>query len=278
VLALACGAAWWFLVGPGSFTTIPSVRGQNLTAAGDTLSQAGLHPAPTQVHSDTVPAGQVVGTQPPTGRRVHRGSTVTIRLSIGPQLFDVPALAGKSEADAKKLIARAHLTYERHTAYSDDVELGNVISVAPPAGPRLRRDQKLDLTISRGPKPIDVPDLRGLGEERAKAQLQDLGLTSETRHQVNEQVAAGLVSDQEPTPGTTVHRGDPVTLVVSTGPPLVQVPDVTDQRVDQAVQALQAAGFRVMVRGPRIIDRVQRQSPAAGSMQPKGSLVTLFAV
>jgi beta-lactam-binding protein with PASTA domain len=58
----------------------------------------------------------------------------------------------------------------------------------------------------------------------------------------------------------------------------VQVPNVTDQRVEQAVQTLQAAGFRVQVRGPRIIDRVQRQFPAAGSMEPKGSLVTLFAV
>ncbi len=278
VLALAGGAAWWFLVGPGSFTTIPSVSGQTLTAAGNTLSQAGLRPATTQVYDDTIPAGQVVGTQPPTGRRVHHGSTVTIRLSRGPQLFPVPALAGRSEADAKKLIARAHLTYERHTAYSDDVEAGKVISVDPPAGTRLRQDQKVDLTISKGPRPIDVPNLRGISATQALLQLEGLGLQGETHLQISEQVAEGLVIDQDPSPGKTLTRGEKVTLVVSSGPPLVQVPNVTDQRVDQAVQALQGAGFRVTVRGPRIIDRVQRQSPAAGSMRPKGSLVTLFAV
>jgi beta-lactam-binding protein with PASTA domain/predicted Ser/Thr protein kinase len=277
VLALA-GAAWWFVVGPGGFTTIPSVSGQTLTAAGNTLSQAGLHPATTQVYDDTIPAGQVVGTQPPSGRRVHRGSTVTIRLSLGPQLFEVPALVGKKEADARKLIARANLTYHGHTAYNDTVDAGKVTQVDPPAGTRLRRGQAVDVTISKGPPPIEVPNLRGLSRGQAEGRLDELGLRSETRLDVSEQVAAGLVIDQDPTPGKTLTRGETVTLVVSSGPPLVQVPDVTDQRVDQAMQTLQAAGFRVTVRGPRIIDRVQRQVPAAGSMQPKGSVVTLFVV
>ena len=279
VLALGAATAWWFLAGPGSFTRIPQVSGRSLTAAGDALTQAGLRPATAQVFSDTVPAGRVVRTEPPVGRRVRHGSTVTIDLSKGPQLFDVPQVTGRTEAEARKLLAQVHLTAGSvDSTYDDHARAGRVIRSEPPAGTALRRGQPVDLTISRGPRPIEVPDLRGSSQASAEAQLSALGLQSDVRQRSDDVVPAGVVIDQDPRSGDTVLPGGTVTLVVSSGPPLVTVPDVTDQRVQQAVRALQQAGFQVRLVGRRLIDRVQGQSPQPGTQAPKGSIVTLLVV
>lgn len=279
VLALGAATGWWFLAGPGSFTRVPQVSGLSLTAAGDALGQAGLRPATAQVFSETVPAGRVVGTDPPVGHRVRHGSTVTIDLSKGPQLFNVPKLAGRTEAEARKLLAQAHLTAGSvDQTYDDHVRAGRVIESQPPAGSALRRGQPVDLTISKGPPPIEVPDLRGSSQAAAQAQLSSLGLQSDVQQQTSDVFPAGVVIGQDPPAGDTLLPGGTVTLVVSSGPPLVTVPDVTDQRVEQAVRTLQQAGFQVRLVGRRLIDRVQGQSPQPGTQAPKGSIVTLLVV
>jgi len=49
------------------------------------LVDAGLTPQVTQAYSETVPKGQVISTDPPGGKRVDRGSVVTIVVSQGPK-------------------------------------------------------------------------------------------------------------------------------------------------------------------------------------------------
>ncbi len=82
---------------------------------------------------------------------------------------------------------------------------------------------------------------------------------------------------QNPGPGT-VHRGDTVSLVVSKGPPLVLVPDVTGKSVEQARQILKTAGFQVQVTHvfPWVIGgNVVAQSPNGATKAPMGSTVTI---
>ncbi len=84
-------------------------------------------------------------------------------------------------------------------------------------------------------------------------------------------------SRRTPGPGT-VHRGDTVSLVVSKGPPLVTVPDVTGKSVAQARKILKDAGFQVQVTHvfPWVIGgNVVAQSPNGTSKAPLGSTVTI---
>ena len=53
-------------------------------------------------------------------------------------------------------------------------------------------------------------------------------------------------------PGTETPRGTAVQLVISAGPPLVTVPDVTDKNIGEAEQTLKAAGFKVNVDSPAV--------------------------
>jgi len=79
-----------------------------------------------------------------------------------------------------------------------------------------------------------------------------------------------------------VHRGDQVTLVVSRGPELVQVPgDLQAMGVDAATTELRSLGFRVTVeKSPYYIGvgYVYSSSPGGGEMAPKGSVVILHII
>src|SRR5690606_20874449 len=91
----------------------------------------------------------------------------------------------------------------------------------------------------------------------------------------------GTVIDQDPAAGSELKRGDTVTIVVSTGPERVTVPNVVGSLLDEARASLRAAGLKVTVRRREVSDatddgRVVDQSPSAGVEVERGTDVVLF--
>jgi serine/threonine-protein kinase len=110
--------------------------------------------------------------------------------------------------------------------------------------------------------------------------LEQRGLKVDVSQQYSDSVSQGLVISQAPK-GGTLFKGDTVNLVVSLGPELVEVPDVTAHGVDEATQTLQAAGFDVDVEqapGYLGLGYVFSMDPGAGTELPKGSTVTIYLV
>jgi eukaryotic-like serine/threonine-protein kinase len=127
---------------------------------------------------------------------------------------------------------------------------------------------------------VTVPPVIGLNEAEADRQLRDLGLKPEKREVQDEVNPVGQVTGQEPMANTQVRRGSTVIITVSTGAPVVEVPDVRNRPVEAARETLTGAGFRVDVRqvnSDREPNTVIEQSPAAGTRQPRGSVITLTA-
>jgi serine/threonine-protein kinase len=131
-----------------------------------------------------------------------------------------------------------------------------------------------------GVQQVTVPQLIGTNADDAERILRDAGLKPE-KHEVQDEVnAAGKVTGQEPLANTEVRRGSTVSYTVSTGAPIVEVPDVRNRLVDAARETLTGAGFRADVRevnSDRDPGTVLDQNPAAGTRQPKGSVITLTA-
>lgn len=279
LLAVAGGVAGWYLgAGPGAYTTTPGLLGLTEQAAQAKLEAQGLHSRTgTPVFSETVAAGKVVSTDPDPGAKVRKNGTVTLVLSKGKERYDVPELAGKPLDQAKAALSDLHLTATVTQAYDEKVPSGTVIRTDPDAGTPLKRRAPVTLVISKGRQPIPVTDWTGKPADQATADLQGKGLKVVTRQDYSETVPAGSVISQSPTDGT-LYRGDTVTLVVSQGPPLVQVPDVRDMKASEARKILERAGFQVEQRGTRILDRVLGQSPGAGEKAPKGSVVTITTI
>jgi len=79
---------------------VPSIAGKTFEQAADILRNAGFSPVKREDFSDTVAAGQIIGTDPATGAEIQRASTVSIVVSKGPELVSVPNVVGQSLDEA----------------------------------------------------------------------------------------------------------------------------------------------------------------------------------
>jgi beta-lactam-binding protein with PASTA domain/predicted Ser/Thr protein kinase len=275
---LVSGAAWW--LGSGRYVAAPSLIEMDRATAEATAAREGFTVtfARTAEFSETVPAGRVVRTDPKPGGRITRNGTIVAVLSKGPERYAVPRLAGLSQGEAERRLRAAHLSVgEVHKEFDSDVRDGRVIRSEPEAGQRLKRDTAVALVVSRGPRPVELPDVVGKAVNEATRLLRDLGLEVSRVESFHEQVPQGTVLDQRPSP-QRVPRGSTVALIVSKGPPLIPVPQVVGLPVKMARRVLERSGFDVKVMSlPGGPNRVLAQNPPAGTQQPRGSTVTVSA-
>jgi serine/threonine-protein kinase len=274
--------AWWFL--DGRYTSTPGVLGMTQKAAERELEAAGLDPkVGDPAYSETVDAGRVVSTDPDPGSKVLDGGTVTITLSLGKERYDVPKLEDLTEDEAQDALTATHLGFGTTTEkWSDTVAAGIVISSAPKAGTTLRPDAPVDLVVSKGPKPVQLKDWVGKSADDATAWFKSRGLTATVdKEEYSDDVDEGDVISMDPPSGTTVHRGDTVSLVVSRGPELVEVPSVRGQGVEAATETLENLGFNVETHdapGSLGLGFVFSQSPGGGEMVAPGTTISLSLI
>ena len=284
LLAVGLGVgAWWF--GWARWTHTPSVLGLREAAAVQELEAAGLGTEiGTPAWSETVPAGRVLGTDPAAGERLLDGGTVTVVLSLGKERYEVPKVRGLGEDAAQDALAERHLEFGESTGrWSDQAEEGTVLGSDPQPGTSLKPGSVVDLVVSLGPRPIQVRDWTGKDADRAVRALEGKGLAvARAALEYSDTVPEGEVISQTPRSGT-LFRGGTVTLVVSRGPELVEVPDgLVASGVEAATERLQELGFEVEVvrSGPGYIglEYVFSVDPGSGTLVPKGSRITLRLV
>jgi beta-lactam-binding protein with PASTA domain/serine/threonine protein kinase len=281
VAVVAGAAAWWFLAGPGSPTTVPRVVGQTYAQAQGALQTSHLSVDRVDAFDETIPRDVVISTDPGAGTELRRSQDVTVTVSKGPERYAVPQVVGSSANEAKTRITAEKLTLgTTDEAFSETVADGLVISVSPKEGVSLKRGTKVNLVVSKGREPIEVTDFTGEPADDAVRDLTRKGLEVDaTRQENDDSVPKGSVISQSPSDGT-LFKGDKVTLVVSKGPVLVKVPDVQGKQEGEARKILEDAGFRVTVQRfmGGIFGTVRSQNPAAGSEQPKNTAITLVVV
>ena len=282
LLAVAAGTGgWWF--GAGRYVNTPGVIDMTAARAEAKVEAAGLHfRVGGRAYSETVAPGYVVSTDPRGGENVVRDGTVTAVLSRGPERHEVPTLRGMDLDAAQQALQQQGLAFGDATyKYSEKVAKGVVLSSDPKPTTELKRGAAVDLVVSKGPKPIDVPDVTGKDADGATRQLRRLGLEVDRSQEENsETVAEGDVISQDPRTGR-LFKGDKVSLVVSKGPVLVPVPKVEGMGTEAAKQALVAAGFQVQTEKTQYyvgLEYVVNQSPGPGKKAPQGSTVTIYIV
>ena len=80
------------------------------------------------------------------------------------------------------------------------------------------------INVSRGAKPVPVPDVTGQPYANAKSALEGQGFVVSRADVQSDQAAQGVVVAEDPPPGTSVSKGATITLSVSKGPATTQVP------------------------------------------------------
>lgn len=281
LVAALAGGAWWF--GSARYTTTPGVLGMDQATAVAELDAAGLGAeVGDPAYSESIPAGQVLSTDPAPGDRVLDGGAVTLVLSAGPERYPVPETQGLTLDAAQDALLGTNLAYGKAVErFSETVPAGVVMASDPAVGTSLKPDASVDLVVSKGRKPLTVKDYTGRSADRAQQVMEKRGLVVDReREEFSDTVPEGAVISQTPT-GGTLFRGETVTLVVSRGPELVEVPRVVAMGVEAATERLESLGFDVDVENSDQyigVGFVFSSDPDAGEMVPKGSTITLYLI
>lgn len=202
--------------GPQYFT-VPPVRGKTPAQARATLQGAGpltVAPNVKPEASADVPEGKATRTVPAAGARVTVDRTITIYVSTGPPIIDVPSIAaGTQFGQAKRTLKSSAGEFKVHKIeqYSDSIPAGQVISIDP--SDQARKFSTISVTVSKGPEFVQVPNIApGTSLSDAEAALQNVGLTWTVSYPYGRRPGP-VVLGTDPGAGTSVHVGDSVTLV-----------------------------------------------------------------
>ncbi|MEU7583398.1 Stk1 family PASTA domain-containing Ser/Thr kinase [Streptomyces sp. NPDC041068] len=278
LLVLGVGTGVWY-INSGQFTKVPPLLAKTEAQAKQRLDEAGLDVQDIKrEYSDTDKRGTVMGSDPAAGDRIRHNGKVTLTVSLGPETVKVPDVKNIPLATAKKELKNSGLEPGMVTkTFSDDVKKGSVISTDPRAGFTRKAGSAVALVVSKG-ESVQVPDVTGDSQEDATAELEESGLKVEIGEPVASDEDKGTVLKQSVPENKLVAKGDTIELTVSKGPPMIEVPDVTGMKVDEATDKLEGAGFEVDEnRGLLGLfgDTVKSQSVEGGDKAPKGSTISI---
>jgi eukaryotic-like serine/threonine-protein kinase len=218
--------------GPGE-AAVPSVEGLPTEEAEARVRDAGFKPEISRAFSDEVDRGRVIEVSPPAGTSIELGSTVTLRVSRGPEPVTVPDVVGRSEEDARGALEGAGLTVRTQQRESETEEPGTVLEQDPAAGEEVERGAEVTLTVAEAPPPVELPDVVGEQEDAARAALDDAGFEVRVREQdVTDAAQDGVVVDQNPPGGEMREAGSRVTIVVGR---LVETEEPTEPEPTETV-------------------------------------------
>lgn len=259
VLAATGWFAYQFLSGDSDdsaavkeMIALPDVAGKPRDEAVAELEQLGFQVAISDETSPDVPRGDVIGTNPTAGSELGKGTLVTVSVSTGRELTDVPDITNMTAQQASEVltVAGLELSEDIRRETSDTVPEGIVISQHPAAGSQLSKGSKVTVTVSSGRDKVQVPSLVGMDVNQATAMLTQLGLRA-TVSRVDSERPEGEVLAVAGA-NTEVDAGTTVELRVSNNM-LLSMPEITRMTPKEAESALREAGWTGrMVAGPAV--------------------------
>jgi serine/threonine-protein kinase len=283
VLALAIGvgsAAWYY--GVHRYTSTPELLRLTAAQANTKAAEVGLTTnLANQDFSEDVPRGQVMGTDPAPGARIRKEGEIGLTVSKGPERYRVPQLAGLDQEAAKRALGSIKLVTGQITEnYNETVPAGRVVTFTPKFDTVVKPGAAVNLWVSLGKRPIDVPNTVGKQVKEASRALKKAGFVMVRTDQTDEKIPEGQVISQTPSSGTLFAK-DKVQLVVSKGPALREVPNVRGKQLAEAQKVLTEAGFQVQVVQAQYhlgLNLVAGQNPGAGKKAKPGSTVIVTII
>lgn len=138
VVALVATAGWFFGRGPGTIIRIPSLAGMLQAQAITQMDDQGVPVRVNTAYNDEIAIGRVVDSLPGPGENIMRFQGISLIVSQGPELFEVPNVVESSLEQATKTLAEAGFkNVNSSQEYSATVKSGAVISMSPQASEKL---------------------------------------------------------------------------------------------------------------------------------------------
>jgi beta-lactam-binding protein with PASTA domain len=196
-----------------STVKVPDVLGLTEADAKRRVRRADLRPAVDQESSRRVPAGNVIRTDPGSGAAIERGSRVTLFVSSGAKQVAVPDVTGQDQTEAVASLRDRGLSVVVRERDSNQ-PVDTVVEQSPAASQLVDEGTTVTLYVSNG-RLEEVPDVVGLSQGEAEAELRSAGFKSSVRTQaVDSPDRDGTVISQTPSGGRDRTRGASVTITV----------------------------------------------------------------
>jgi len=258
---------------------VPSVVQYNREEAAERLRRLGLR-VDFEFRKDKFEADGEVLDQKPLSGRLEEGSIVTLVVSSGPPKVKLPQLIGLTVEDAAEILGRDRYGMQvgaetREFSLEDE---GTIIATRPQRG-RVAWGSTIDITVSKGPRQLEVPDVAGMQEAKGLAKLEDAGLTPVVVQAHSDDVPEGRIVSTDPESATLVSEASEVDVYVSIGPEFekLRLPDVRGLSVGDARGQLQSLGLRVRVvqscDGGSVVNETE---PISGTVVRENYVIALF--
>lgn len=198
-------------------------------------------------------------------------------------VVQVPEIEGKSLTDARKLASEVglNLVENEERVFSEEIAAEHIVSQQPAAGERVKQSRPLNITVSKGPQLIEIPEFIGSSLREALIELDNLSLKSgDIQYIFRLSEEPGTVINQIPAAGAEVEKGSEITLFVSRGERdiSVRMPDLSGLSQAEAFDLIKESGLNIgqvsVESSERFADgQVISQSVRAGEYLPRGIAV-----
>jgi serine/threonine-protein kinase len=213
VLGVVGGVAYAILGSGSSTHAVPQVDGQTLKQAEHEITQAGLKYSVQKQSSPTVPKNIVIRTSPANGNVVAADTIVTLFVSSGPKMVDVPNVKHHTVGDAESILKALGFQVQEQTAPNATAPPNTVVRQDPASGASAKFGSTVTIFVSPGGSL--VPDVVGENYQVALGKLGNAGFSNINVVNVsNPQLSNGTVVQQDPHAGQRVPAGTQITLTV----------------------------------------------------------------
>ena len=187
---------------------IPRLNGLTPDVASAQLSSLGLTVGEiNEIFDMKIAAGYVIATEPKETMAVKRKAIVNLIVSKGVEQISLQSYVGKGGEQALSELTEMGFDVDAEYKFSDSVFKGQVISQSPEKMESIGKGSKIDLTISKGPEFVFVPNVLGKNKNDASLDLENLGLRVKIK-------GSGKVNNISPAIGAKVKQGAVITLTL----------------------------------------------------------------
>ena len=196
-------------------------------------------------------------------------------------VVEVPDLTGSSQTEALNDLQSLGFKVGIENSAHPDVPEGSVIRTQPPANTSTNPDTLVTIIVSVGPEAYPIPYVVDLETERAIYVIEESGFTIGQKIEVNDDnVPIGFIISQNPMAGKKMGPGSTVDLVISSGPSLIELGDLSRKSLEDATQILETLGleFETLEEYSEDIEEglVSGTLPEAGEIITPDDVVTII--
>ncbi len=196
---------------------VPSVIGEDVVTANQSLIAIGLRNNTTFTIADNQPEGIVIRQVPEAESVVALNTSVSLYVSSGPLPVSVPLVIGKTTQEAKEILLASQLIPGNLIEQPSGDVSGRIIFQNPQAGTSVVQGTSVNLTVSGkiDDAEISVPNVIKMSFEQAREVIEKTGLVIDKIIEESSNVPEGTIIGQYPPAGEKIKIGSPVTLTMA---------------------------------------------------------------